>query len=69
MVSAAYQNNRMLATLGSDVVGLRVFDTLLDLVYFAGLTDDPDYVEQRLGWKDPSVFVVMFGDYVAVEAR
>lgn len=70
LVTLAYQINRNKSADGGETnVGLRRFDILLDVVYFSGLMQDPDYVEQRVGWRDPSVLVAMFEGREALISR
>lgn len=47
----------------------KVYDTFLDLVYFAGLARDEEMAEKRVGWRDPTLFVACFEDESKVTFR
>lgn len=48
---------------------MKVYDSFLDLVYFAGLVRDEDAAEKRVGWRDPTVFVAQMVDANSMAAR
>ncbi|KAG8880386.1 hypothetical protein FRB98_005147 [Tulasnella sp. 332] len=57
----SYQRNLPLHHAFSEVE-MKVYDTFLDLVYFAGLMVDDQITEKRVGWRDPAVFTACLAD-------